>query len=154
MDISDIPIYDEGRILQVTPRLVIPRAELRFRTSRSGGPGGQHVNKVETRVELLFDLANSPSLTDEQRQRLLEALSPWLDTNGVLHIISERSRSQYMNREDTVERFVALLRDALRPRKTRKPTRIPRSVREERLKEKKQRGEKKTLRGRARSQDE
>ena len=154
MDTPDIPNIDEARILQVTPRLVIPRAELRFRTSRSGGPGGQHVNKVETRVELLFDLANSPSLSDEQRQRLEEALSPWLDSNGVLHIVSERSRSQYMNREDTVERFIALLRDALRPRKTRKPTRIPRSVREERLKDKKQRGEKKSLRGKARGHEE
>ncbi len=148
MDYSPEHNLHEDHMLMVTPRLIIPRAELSFRTSRSGGPGGQHVNKVETRVELLFDLAHSPALSDEQRQRLFEALQPWLDTGGILHIISDRSRSQYMNREDTIERFVALLRDALRPRKMRKPTRIPRSVREARLQQKKQRGEKKRLRSR------
>lgn len=128
-------------IIEVTPALVIPRAELSFRTSRSGGPGGQHVNKVETRVELLFDVANSPSLTDEQRARLLEALQSWLDSTGMLHIISERYRSQFRNREDTVERFVMLLGDALRPRKTRKPTRVPRALKEHRLQEKRKRSE-------------
>ncbi len=153
MDDHITPHPDEERYLQVTPRLVIPRAELQFRTSRSSGPGGQHVNKVETRVELLFDLAHSPSVNDVQREYLLESLKSWLDNEGTLHIVSDRYRSQYRNREDTIERFLNLLRDALRPRKHRRPTRIPRSVREGRLQEKKQRGEKKRLRGRG-NQDE
>ncbi len=98
-----------------TPALVIPRAELQFRTSRSGGPGGQHVNKVETRVELLFDVASAPSLSEDQRQRLLVELTTWLDNDGVLHLVSDSYRSQYRNREDVLARFVLLLQHALRP---------------------------------------
>lgn len=145
--------FHGDKLLLVTPWLAIPRAELQFRTSRSSGPGGQHVNKVETRVELLFDVANSPTLTEEIRVRLLDALRSWLDTDGVLHIVSDRYRSQYRNREDTIERFVALLQQALRPQKTRKPTRTPRRVHEHRLQEKKQRGDTKRLRGRGRGEE-
>jgi ribosome-associated protein len=127
--------------LQITATLAIPRSELSFRTSRSSGPGGQHVNKTETRVELLFDVANSPSLTDDQRARLLTALKSWLDNDGLLHLVSEQSRSQFRNRADTISRFVDLVHDALRPIKHRRPTRIPRGVKEARLQDKKQRGE-------------
>lgn len=132
--------------LQITPALTIPRAELEFRTSRSSGPGGQHVNKVETRVELRFDMANSPSLDDDQRARLLEELRSWLDNDGTLHLVADSYRSQYRNREDAVNRFVLLLQNALRPRKTRRPTRTPRRVHEKRLQAKKERGAVKQLR--------
>jgi len=125
----------------VPPELVIPRAELRFRTSRSGGPGGQHVNKVETRVELLFDVTGSPTLSEEQRARLLTELTPWLDDAGILHLISDHSRSQYRNREDVTARFVLLLQHAFRPKKTRKSTRIPRAMKEHRLQEKRHQSE-------------
>ena len=126
---------------------MIPRAELHFRTSRSGGPGGQHVNKVETRVELLFDVAASPSLLEGQRLRLLEELPTWLDGDGVLHLVSDSYRSQYRNREDVLARFVLLLQHALRPQIPRKPTRTPRRVKEARLQEKRHRGEIKRRRG-------
>lgn len=144
---------DDDSILRITPALAIPRAELEFRTSRSSGPGGQHVNKVETRVELRFDVANSPSLDDDQRMRLLEGLRSWLDSDGTLHLVSDSYRSQFRNREDVIARFVVLLQNALRPRKHRKPTRIPRRVHEQRLQTKKERGAVKRLRQRGRGEE-
>lgn len=139
----------EENYLRVTPALLIPRAELQFRTSRSGGPGGQHVNKVETRVELLFDVAHSPSLLEGQRLRLLEELPSWLDHDGVLHLVSDSYRSQWRNREDVVARFILLLQHALRPQIPRRPTRTPRRVKEARLQEKHHRGEIKRRRGKS-----
>lgn len=147
------PTPDESAVLLITPALIIPRRELQFRTSRSSGPGGQHVNKTESRVELLFDL-NSPLLNDWQRERLWVELKPWLDESGIVHIIADQSRSQYRNREDAVGRFVALLQQALRPRKTRKATRVPRGAKEARLQGKRERSEVKRQRGRARGWDE
>ncbi|HEY3379945.1 MAG TPA: alternative ribosome rescue aminoacyl-tRNA hydrolase ArfB [Armatimonadota bacterium] len=141
-------------MLFVTPSLSIPRAELSFRTSRSGGPGGQHVNKVETRVELLFDVANSPSMSVAQRARLLASLRTWLDSEGVMHLVADSYRSQYRNREEVVERFVTLLARALQPQKARKATRVPRGAREQRLEEKKTRSHVKRLRGRGRGDED
>ncbi len=80
--------------------LRLPLGELRFRFSRSSGPGGQHVNRSETRVELLFDVLNSPSLTDHQRTRILNRLAGQIDGEGVLHIFSSTTRSQAENRAD------------------------------------------------------
>jgi ribosome-associated protein len=141
-------------LLEVAPGVTIYRAELRFRTSRSSGPGGQHVNKVETRVELLFDLAGTPSLTEEQRGRTQAALHSRLDDDGVLHVIADSHRSQYRNREEAVARFVTLLQHALRPRKTRRPTAVPRGVREARLQQKKHRAQTKRLRERPRGHED
>ncbi|MHB9024863.1 MAG: alternative ribosome rescue aminoacyl-tRNA hydrolase ArfB [Armatimonadota bacterium] len=147
MDVPpQLPIDDTG-FIRITPDLAIPRAEVEFRTSRSGGPGGQHVNKVETRVELFFDVAGSPSLSDEQRERLLAALGSRLDSDGTLRIVAASSRSQLRNREEAVARFVLLLQHALRPQRPRKPTRVPRRVHEKRLETKRQRGEIKRRRG-------
>src|SRR5512135_2338893 len=91
-----------GDGLIVSGNLSIPAAELSFRYSRSGGPGGQHVNRTETRVELLFDVAHSPSLSEGQRGRLLERLAGRLDRDGILHIVSSATRSQLENRADAV----------------------------------------------------
>jgi ribosome-associated protein len=137
----------EHALLRVTEELAVPRAELTYRATRAGGPGGQHVNTSSTRVELLFDIAASPSLTDEQRVRILERLAPRIAGDGVLRLSSSTSRSQHQNREDVTARLVRLLADALRERKPRRKTKVPRAAREARLKEKKQRARVKKHRG-------
>jgi ribosome-associated protein len=114
----------------------IPETELEFIASRSGGPGGQNVNKVSSRITLRFDLDRTTALTPEQRQRVREKLSSRISKEGVLQISSQRTRSQELNREDTVARFVELLRAALREEKARVKTKATRSSHEERLKEK------------------
>jgi ribosome-associated protein len=133
-------------MLPIRLGLEIPMSELQFRFSRSGGPGGQHANRSATRVELLFDVANSPSLDEPQRAKLMGRLSSYLDGEGVLHLASQSSRSQTRNREDLVKRFQSLLAAALVQRRKRRPTRPTRSSRERRLKSKRQRSEVKRLR--------
>jgi ribosome-associated protein len=130
----------------VTHSLKIPLAELQFRTSRSGGPGGQNVNKLETRVELLFDVANSPFIPEHLRQRLLSNLSSKLDSLGVLRVVAQDSRSQWNNKQFAIERLAALLKSALKVRKKRISTKPTRTAREDRLHMKKVRGETKRLR--------
>jgi ribosome-associated protein len=132
--------------LTINRMLTIPAGELRFRFTRSGGPGGQNVNKVETRVELQFDVRHSPSLTEEQRERILAGLSSRIDREGSLRVVSQESRSQHQNRLQAMEKFTELLRRALQPRKKRKATRVTRSAHERRQEKKKQRGEVKKLR--------
>ncbi len=128
----------------------IPQAELRFRFSRSSGPGGQHVQKSSTRVELLFDVANSPSLSEEQRARVLKRLAGYVDSAGVLHLTSQSERSQWRNREEAIARFHDLMKQALKRRKRRKPTRPTAASREKRLQEKRKKSEKKQGRGKVR----
>lgn len=129
-----------GDDVVVNGTLTIPEAELSFSFSRSGGPGGQNVNKVSTRVELQFDVKHSPSLRESQRQRLLQRLERRLDSGGVLHLQVDDSRSQWQNRQIAVERFSELLADALRVRKRRIPTRRTAGSNSRRLEEKKKRG--------------
>jgi ribosome-associated protein len=138
---------ETGRI-PINRRFSLPRSELEFRATRSGGPGGQHVNTAATRIQLTWDVGASPSLSERRRQILLSRLSGRIDQQGVLRIVVDTHRSQHRNREEAVERLAALLADALRPRKKRRPTRPPARAKEKRLKEKKQRGEVKRLRGR------
>jgi ribosome-associated protein len=114
----------------------IPETELEFTASRSGGPGGQNVNKVSSRITLRFDLDRTAALTPEQKQRVRKKLSSRISKQGVLQISSQRTRSQELNREDVVARFVELLGEALREEKARVKTKATRSSREERLKEK------------------
>ena len=128
-------------VLTIRSDLQVPVSELRFHFSRSSGPGGQHVNHSATRVELLFDVANSPSLDDERRNKLLARLSPYIDKEGILHITSQSSRSQWRNREELVERFQTLLASALTERRKRRPTRPSRAARERRLESKKRHSE-------------
>jgi ribosome-associated protein len=143
----------EADSLQINQTTTIPLSELRFRFSRSSGPGGQHVQKTSTRVELLFDVANSPSLTDAQRVRVLVRLSGHIDSAGVLHLFSQSARSQLRNRHEVVDRFQALIRHALKRRRRRKPTRPSAASRERRLQEKRERGQRKRLRGQVREPD-
>lgn len=133
--------------IAIRPRLVIPIAEIRFRFSRSGGAGGQHVNKVSTRVQLLFDVAGSPSLTEDQRRMLVGRLGSRIDADGMLSVVADTARSQWKNREEALARFADLLRRALVRRKRRKPTRTPASAHEERLKQKRHRSWTKAQRG-------
>lgn len=132
--------------LVINDRLAIPESELAFRFSRSSGPGGQHVQKSDTRVELLFDVARSPSLSEEQRGRILERLGTQIDGEGVLRVVSSATRSQLENREEAVQRLQALLAAALRVRKRRKPTQPSAAAREARLAEKKVKSQHKATR--------
>lgn len=135
---SPAPGAPEER-LTISPELTIPLAELRFRFSRSGGPGGQHVNRTETRVELLFDVAGSPSLSEAQRARIMRRLAGHIDGAGVLRVVSSATRSQIENRADAVARFRALLSAALRRRRPRIPTRPSAAAHERRLTAKRER---------------
>lgn len=136
---------DDG--LRINDELSVPESELTFRATRSGGPGGQHVNTTATRVELTWDVSASPSLTDAQRARILKRLENRIDSRGVLRIVEGGSRSQHQNREAVRERFAVLLAAALKRRRPRRKTRPPRAAKEKRLSEKKRQGEKKKLRG-------
>lgn len=132
--------------LMIAPDLSVPRGELRFAFARSGGKGGQNVNKVETKVELLFDVARSPVFNDEQRRAILTHLRSRVDADGVLHIVAQKSRSQWKNRKDAIQKFVLLMRHALRPRKERVHTGVPVAAKQKRLDEKKRRSEVKRMR--------
>lgn len=134
---------EDDRALAVNERLRLPRAELEFRATRAGGPGGQHVNTSSTRVELLWNVRTSTALDDVQRSQLLERLASRIDGQGNVRVVASDSRSQRQNRERAEERLAALLRDALVVKKKRRPTRPSRASKEERLSEKKKRGERK-----------
>ncbi len=129
--------------LIVSQDVSISSYELKFATSRSGGPGGQNVNKLETRVELRFDIAGSRSLSPEQKTLLLERLRSKLDSEGVLRIVVQESRSQWQNKQIALEKFAELIRIALKPRKKRNPTKPTKSAREKRLRSKRIRSERK-----------
>ncbi len=126
-------------MVQITKKLEIPDKEIRFTFSRSRGPGGQNVNKVNTRATLRFDISSSSSLTPEQKRALKKKLHNRITKNGVLTISSDRFRSQKANREDSLRRFVELLALALKPNPKRKKTSVPLALKERRLKEKKHR---------------
>jgi ribosome-associated protein len=127
--------------LRVNSWLLIPAGELSERFSRSSGPGGQGVNTTDSRVELSFDVARSPSLTEAARRRALGRLQHRL-TDGVLTIASSGERSQLMNREEARERLAAILRDAVAPPKPpRVPTKPSRGARERRLDDKRRRSQ-------------
>jgi ribosome-associated protein len=137
---------DDG--LSVTPELTIPRAELLYRATRAGGPGGQHVNTSSTRIELLWDLERSTVVNDELRARLRDKLASRLDADGMVRVVASDRRSQLQNREAAEDRLVSLVRQALVVPKKRRPTRPSRAARESRLSDKKKRGERKRNRRR------
>jgi ribosome-associated protein len=119
--------------LEITTDLLLPRSELAYQASRSGGPGGQHVNTSSSRVEVWWDVAGSPTLTPEQRAQLLERLRSRLDSNGRLRLVSSGSRSQLRNREDVTERLRSVVAGALAVQKKRKPTKPSRAAKAARL---------------------
>lgn len=133
-------------MVRITEGLEIPEEELDFVTSRSGGPGGQNVNKLETKVTLRFDLAGSASLSEEQKARLCERLATRITRGGVLQVSSQRHRTQAANREAAVARFAELVDEALQEEAPRKPTKVPRAVKRRRLDNKRRQSLKKRQR--------
>jgi ribosome-associated protein len=130
------PVDDQGT-LRITPTLRLPLSELQFKFSPSGGPGGQHANKVNTRVELRFDVAGSSALGPRQRSRLLERLGP------EVRVVADDERSQARNRQVAVDRFRQRMAAALHVDKPRKPTKPSRGAKERRLEAKRHLSERK-----------
>ena len=126
-------------MIEIADNIFISEDELIFKTSRSGGPGGQNVNKVSTRVTLLFDVASCDSFSDVQKQRILERLATRADKNGVVRVASQKFRTQKANRTAAVERLCQLLREALKTQPVRKQTKVPQWARQQRLEQKRQR---------------
>jgi len=139
--------------LALAPGLDLPLAELKYRASRSGGPGGQHVNTSSTRVEVWWDIARSPVLSEEQRARLLGRLASRLDGAGRLRLVSSASRSQLRNREEVTERLARLVAGALVVPKRRKATRPSRAAKAARVEGKRRRGATKRERRRRPEED-
>lgn len=132
--------------LVIDAHLTIPDDDLSFAASRSGGPGGQNVNKVSTRVTVFFDVMNSTALTPEQKRRILDRLATRVSREGVLRVVSQQARTQFANRRAALERMAELIRGALAERRARVPTKPGRGAKEERMAEKKRRGRIKQLR--------
>jgi ribosome-associated protein len=129
-----------GESIQVTRSVSIPRFEIELRFSRSSGPGGQHAQKSDTRVEATFDVEASGALSDAQKRRVIAKAGP------VLRAVAQDERSQWRNRELATERLVEALREALRVPRKRKPTKPSKAAKERRLEAKKRRGQVKRLR--------
>ncbi len=132
---------------QINPELYVSDQELSYTFSRSSGPGGQHVNKVNSRVTLWFDLDASPSLSDGQKARLRQRLATRINKEGRMWLVAFASRSQHANREAALIRFCNLLREALLEDRPRMGTKIPKASRQNRLDAKKHRA---TIKGQSR----
>ena len=137
-------------MIEIKDGISIGEDELVFKASRSGGPGGQNVNKVNTRVTLFFDVANCESFSDSEKRRILSRLSSRSDKKGVLRVVCQRFRSQGANREAAVEKLRELLAEALKRRAVRKRTKVPYGAVQRRLEEKRRRSLLKRQRARGR----
>jgi ribosome-associated protein len=135
------------------PTVSIDSDELRFTYSRSSGPGGQNVNRVETRVTLYFDVPASRSLDEAQKRRILNRLSTRVNKEGVLRVVSQRHRTREANRRAAIERFHELLEQALARRRLRKKTTVSKAAKRRRLEEKRRRGDIKRTRSRPSGSD-
>jgi ribosome-associated protein len=131
---------DNSESIRVTRTVALPPGEILLRTSRSSGPGGQHAQKSETRVEAVFDVEASSALSDAQKRRVLAKAGP------VLRAVAQDERSQLRNKELATERLVEALREALRVPRHRVPTKPSKAAKERRLESKKRRGDTKKLR--------
>ncbi len=126
-------------MIEIKGNIFIREDGLIFKASRSGGPGGQNVNKVNTRITLFFDVSNCESFSDVQKRRILSRLSTRADKNGLIRVASQRFRTQKANRRAAVERLQQLLAEALKTRPVRKKTKVPYAVKQRRLEEKRRR---------------
>jgi ribosome-associated protein len=131
---------DNAESIRVTRTVALPPAEIRLRTSRSSGPGGQHAQKSETRVEAIFDVESSTALSEAQKKRVVAKAGP------VLRAVAQDERSQLRNKELATERLVEVLREALRVPRHRVPTKPSKAAKERRLESKKRRSATKQLR--------
>jgi ribosome-associated protein len=137
---------ETGAVIAITDEIYINEDEIVVKVSRSSGPGGQNVNKVNTRVTLFFDVAACETLSQTQKQRILARLATRSDKNGVLRVASQKFRTQSANRTAAMERLCRLLGEALAPPPIRKRTRAPARAHEKRLEQKKRRSALKRLR--------
>ena len=144
---------DDATLLPITARVSIPLSELTFSATRSGGPGGQHVNTTSTRVALRFDLDASPSLDPADKERIRAALGKRVGKDGVIQVVSQNTRSQWTNREIAIDRFATLLRAALAPKPPRHKTRATLASKRRRLETKTKHGAVKRQRARPTSDD-
>jgi ribosome-associated protein len=133
-------------MIDITDRIAIPDNEVTFTAARSSGPGGQHVNKVSSRITLYFDILASQSLSATQKQRLLSRLRTRISKDGVLRVVAQKHRSQAANRQAAVARFIELVQEALAPTPPRLPTTPSAVVQERRLQDKRQRSQQKQQR--------
>ncbi len=143
-----------AEVVRITPEVAVPVDELEFRVSRSSGPGGQGVNTTDSRVELRFDLAGSPSLPPAARERALRRLASRVDSTGMLRVVAQAQRSQLANRRAALERFAELLGEALATPKHRTPTKPTAASRSRRLQAKRRRASTKRTRHPPNSLDE
>jgi ribosome-associated protein len=139
-------------MIRISHGLYLPEREIELRFVRAQGPGGQHVNKASTAVQLRFDVAAS-SLPSAVKHRLLGLDDQRLTRDGVVVIKAQQWRSQEQNRQEAVDRLVAMIRDSLRTRPARRPTRVPKAVKRRRLNAKVRRGQVKRLRTRPRPEE-
>lgn len=121
--------------------LSIPESEISFSTSRSSGPGGQHVNTASTKVTLIFNVVESEALNPVHKKRIYDSLSGRINNIGELRLSCEDQRSQYRNREEVVERFRKMIAAAVKPKRPRKKTRVPYGSKKRRIESKKKRSE-------------
>ena len=136
----------DGDGIRVTQTVVIPRSELVVRATRSGGPGGQHVNTSSTRIEITWDVMRTRALSEDERQRVATRLGARVSDEGTVRVVASDSRSQRQNRERAESRLSDLIRRALAVPKARKRTRVPRGAVEARLESKRRLGERKRQR--------
>ncbi len=141
---SDDSVLPPGIDAGILP--TIPRSELEFRTSRSSGAGGQHVNKTSSRVEISWNILKSIALTQEQRELLMQRLGPRVSVEGAVRVVASDTRSQLRNRQAAEQRLGDLIAKSLIVQKKRKPTRKPRAANEARLTDKKKHSDKKRIR--------
>lgn len=143
-----------GREIHIRDDLSIPDGEITYATARSGGPGGQHANKTDTKVTLRFPVGESPTLSEEQKRLIIKNLSNRINNEGELLLSSQKHRSQAANRETVRNRFADLLEGAISPDEPRRNTKVPRSSKTRRLRNKRKRSRRKEERTWSPSEDD